>query len=86
MLVKIPVGLVTMADVKVAAWRERRALSQRDLARLANVSQFSISRIETGKQRPRPSTLRKLAKALSLSPEQLFLSPDTVQAQTQADP
>ena len=73
-----------MADVKVAAWRERRALSQRDLARLAKVSQFSISRIETGRQKPRPSTLRKLAKALSLSPEQLFLTPDAVHDETQA--
>ena len=73
-----------MANVQVAAWRERRALSQRDLARLANVSQFSISRIETGQQRPRPSTLRKLAKALSLSPEQLFLSPDAALDETKA--
>ena len=68
-----------MTDVKLTAWRERRALSQRDLARLAEVSQFSISRIETGQQKPRPSTLRKLARALNLSPDELFLLPDAVQ-------
>ncbi len=65
-----------MAEVRLRVWRERKALSQRDLAQLAGVSQFSISKIETGNQNPRPSTLRKLAAALGLTPEQLFQHPD----------
>ena len=65
-----------MGEIRLRAWRERKALSQRDLAQLAGVSQFSISKIETGNQKPRPSTLRKLAAALGLTPEQLFQHPD----------
>lgn len=64
-----------MADIRVREWRERKALSQRDLARLARVSQFSVSKIETGQQKPRPSTVRKLAEALGLTPEELFRGP-----------
>ncbi len=65
-----------MAKIWLQVWRERKALSQRDLAQLAGVSQFSISKIETGNQKPRPSTLRKLAAALGLTPEELFQHPD----------
>ncbi len=44
--------------------RHERNLSQRDLAELAGASQKTIVDIETGKNHPHPSTLRKLAKAL----------------------
>ncbi len=64
-----------MGDMRLREWRERKALSQRDLARLARVSQFSISKIETGHQKARPSTVRKLAEALGLTPEELFRGP-----------
>jgi len=51
--------------------RERKALSQRDLAQRAGVGEATISRIEQGRVRPRPSTLRKLAAALGVAPEKL---------------
>jgi len=52
--------------------RERQALSQRDLAAKAGVNVTTINHIEQGKQRPNPSTIRKLAKALGVTPEELI--------------
>ena len=51
--------------------RERRALSQRDLAQKAGVSHVTIARIELG-QEPYPSTVRKLARALEVDPQALM--------------
>jgi transcriptional regulator with XRE-family HTH domain len=65
-----------MSELQLRTWRERRALSQRDLGELAGLTAFTISRLETGQQRARPSTVRKLAKALGLKPEQLYRHPD----------
>ena len=65
-----------MAEINLRAWRERKALSQRDLARVAGISQFSISKIETGQQEPRPSTIRKLAEALGVTLDELFHTPE----------
>ena len=42
---------------------------------MAGLTQLSITRIETGQQAARPTTVRKLAKALGLKPEQLFQDP-----------
>lgn len=50
---------------KLAAWRAKRGLSQRALAKVSNVSFVTIARLETGKYDPRLSTLRQLAKALN---------------------
>ena len=52
--------------------RERRVLTQSELAEKAGVRSATVTDIETGKHRPRPSTIRKLAKALSVGPEELF--------------
>jgi DNA-binding XRE family transcriptional regulator len=57
--------------------RQRRALSQRDLAKLADVTERTIRRLETGETNSRPSTTRKLAKALRVRPEEL-MGPDEV--------
>ena len=46
--------------------RRRHGLSQVDLSIRSGVAQNTISDIETGRRDPRPSTLRKLAKALSV--------------------
>lgn len=46
--------------------REERAMSQRDLARLSGVAQDTISRLERGGQKIRPSTRRKLSDALGV--------------------
>jgi transcriptional regulator with XRE-family HTH domain len=47
-------------------WRQRRALSQRELASLAGLQQATLARLESGTRRPHPSTIRKLANALEV--------------------
>ncbi len=51
--------------------RELRALSQRELAALAQVSVATVNRIEGGLCKPMPRTLRRLAAALGVAPEEL---------------
>ena len=57
-----PIGMATLREV-----RESRALAQRDLARLATVAVSTIADLESGRRRPRPSTRRKLVRALRVS-------------------
>jgi transcriptional regulator with XRE-family HTH domain len=52
--------------------RERKALTQEELAAQAGISRTALSRIESGVTEPRPSTLRKLADALGVEPEALI--------------
>ena len=52
--------------------RLRKLLSQRQLAERARVSQATIVKIERGDARPHPSTLRKLAEALGVEPEEFY--------------
>jgi transcriptional regulator with XRE-family HTH domain len=63
--------LIPSGDVGLREARLRKLLSQRELARRADVSLATITNIETGKIRPHPSTLRKLAEALDVDPEEL---------------
>lgn len=51
--------------------RQRRALSLTDLALMTKLARVTINRIENGKQRPRPRTIRILAKALQVKVEDL---------------
>lgn len=51
--------------------RRRKALSRRDLAELAGTSESTIYRAESGRNALQPGTIRKLAKALDVSPEEL---------------
>ena len=55
--------------------RRRNVLTQREVAELAGLPRVTLVRIEGGKQRPRPSTLRKLAKALGVKPQDLLEDP-----------
>jgi len=60
-------------DVQVPRLRDvrlKRALSQEELARLAKVSRTTIIKIEGGRD-AWPKTVRKLAKALKVDPEEL---------------
>lgn len=52
--------------------RRQRLLSQAELARLSGVGEVTINRIERGHVEPRLSTLRRLAIALQVSPEELL--------------
>jgi transcriptional regulator with XRE-family HTH domain len=53
--------------------RERAALSQRELTEATGVTPMTIYRIEHGKD-ARPTTTRKLARALKLKPSDLMLA------------
>jgi transcriptional regulator with XRE-family HTH domain len=52
--------------------RRGQALSQRDLTRMTGIAFDTISRLETGKQRAQPRTIRKLAEALGVEPRELM--------------
>jgi DNA-binding NarL/FixJ family response regulator len=51
--------------------REQVALSQLGLANLSGVSASTINRLELGRRKARPQTLKKLAEALNVSVEEL---------------
>jgi len=58
---------------KVKQLREKLGLSQEKLARLADVSNNTVINIEAGKQdNPTIDTLKKVAKALSVSVAELI--------------
>ena len=64
-----------LSGVPLRAWRQRKALSQRDLAQLSGVGIATIVRIEKGEP-SRPSTLRRLAQAFEVTPETLIAGPE----------
>jgi len=51
--------------------REQRALSRKDLAGSSGVNESTIYRAECGQTRLRPSTIRKLARALNMEIDEL---------------
>ena len=58
---------------KLRFYREKRALTQEELAEKAHVSRDTISKIENDKiQVPLPKSRRKLAQALEVEVHQLF--------------
>lgn len=65
--------------------RERRQLTQEQLAVAAEVSTSTVYHIEAGKVQPRPSIVRRIARALGVSPDDIDLSraPRDVQGQIQ---
>jgi transcriptional regulator with XRE-family HTH domain len=58
--------------VELRELRRERALSQQDLADKSGVSKTTIVNLESGKMEPRPSTARKLAAALGLTPQEFM--------------
>ncbi len=52
--------------------RETRALSRKDLAGKSGVDESTIYRAERGQTSLRPSTIRKLAQALGVEPDELM--------------
>lgn len=55
------------AGKNIRRLRKERGLSQKDLRRLAGISQQTISTTETGAHEPHMGTLRKIAKGLGVS-------------------
>ncbi len=58
---------------KLKRLREDRVLSQRELARMANLAYGTVWRIENGHPEARTSTIRKIAVALGVEPRELIL-------------
>lgn len=56
---------------KLKELRDRASLSQMDLAEASGISRATIADLERGKRPARPSTRRKLAKALGVEPYEL---------------
>ena len=69
---------------KLRELRLRRALTLRELGEISGVAYDSINAIELGKQQPRPSTVRRLAVALGVSPEVFFAELDEDQGKAAA--
>ncbi len=62
---------ITVMNGRIRALRARRALSLTDLSEMSGIGRVTINRIENGKQRPHPRTVRALAEALGVDVEEL---------------
>lgn len=58
--------------VRLRLVRERKALTQQQLAVKAGVNRVTVARLERGSDQPLPTTVRKLADALGVDPEELM--------------
>jgi transcriptional regulator with XRE-family HTH domain len=56
---------------RLKALRHRRVLTLRELERRSGVAYNTIWHLENGKRGAQPRTLRKLARALDVEPEEL---------------
>jgi transcriptional regulator with XRE-family HTH domain len=56
---------------KLKVLREERVLSQRELARMADLAHGTLWRIENGFSEVHPQTIRKLARVLGVEPKEL---------------
>lgn len=59
-------------DSLIKAWREHLGLTQKELAKLAEIKQPSLARLENTESNPRNSTLKKLANAMNIGIKQLI--------------
>ncbi len=57
--------------VRLRQVRERLFVTQAELSARTGIAEATLSRIENGLQRPRISTVRKIAEALGVRPEEL---------------
>ncbi len=53
--------------------RQRRMLTQQELADQAGTTESTVNRLENGLQQPRISTIRKLAMVLGVDAEELIV-------------
>ena len=65
-------GTIRIYGEKLKQLRRERALSQRALSQLSNVSLDAVNQLETGKRQAQPITVRRLAEALSVEPKELM--------------
>lgn len=57
---------------RLRAIRERRALTQAELAQMAGINRVTLNTIEAGHSEPRAGTVRRLARALGVGPADLM--------------
>jgi transcriptional regulator with XRE-family HTH domain len=57
---------------RLKALREENVLSQRELARMAGLTQMTVWRLENGYCDARPGTIRKIARILGVKPGELL--------------
>jgi HTH-type transcriptional regulator, competence development regulator len=57
---------------RLREWRERAALSQGELAARSGTSRATIADLEAGNRGGQPKTVRRLAEALGIEPEDLY--------------
>ena len=57
--------------IRLREWRQRRLLTQEELAQKSGVGVNTIIRVEAG-QWPRGSTVKRLATALDVAPDDLI--------------
>lgn len=55
----------------IRAWREHLGQTQAEVALRMEISQAAFAQLESPEARPRKSTLRRVAQALGIDPEQL---------------
>jgi transcriptional regulator with XRE-family HTH domain len=75
-----------MMQIRLKEWRERRLLTQAELAARIGVSVGTINRIERGVHQPRLRTIRLVAAALDVPPDQLVVRDDPGEEQEVAKP
>jgi transcriptional regulator with XRE-family HTH domain len=58
--------------IRLREIRQRKLLTQAELAALAGTTEATVNRLENGLQQPRISTVRKLAEALGVEADELI--------------
>lgn len=58
---------------RIKGLRRLKGFTQQELAERINVSVSSLSNMERGIRKPKPFLLENIARALEVSPEELFL-------------
>ena len=65
------IGLEIKFNNIIKAWRTYLKITQAQLAKRADISQAALSQMEKPEAKPHGATLKKIAKAMKISPELL---------------
>ena len=68
----VTIEVVVHIGENVRRLRIREAMTQRELAQLAGITETTLSRVERDEREPHMSTVRKLAEALGVHPRELI--------------
>ncbi len=67
---------------RIKTLRLEQGLTQREVARQANMTEADVSRIESGRLRPYRGQARRIARALGVRVEDLFAADEPVTPET----